>query len=213
MGGDEDVSEDFNALLPSLVARWAQNLTRKEFDSLYAAVGREYARRADLWQKTRWAVGNRDKWTCRYCGSREGMMHIDHMIPGSRGGTDEMDNLITACRSCNTSKSDLTPNEWLVSGRPQARIAYRFLSCLPPIESPNRAKRETVTALQFPTGARVRHPVFGVGTVRQVAPSRGDVEVTVDFDERGQKRLMASLARLEPLDRIPMQAQMPLIPK
>jgi len=30
--------------------------------------------------------------------------HIDHVIPRCKGGTDEMDNLVTACRKCNLTK-------------------------------------------------------------------------------------------------------------
>lgn len=32
--------------------------------------------------------------------------HIDHVIPTSKGGSDELDNLALACVSCNLSKSD-----------------------------------------------------------------------------------------------------------
>ena len=32
--------------------------------------------------------------------------HIDHVIPTSKGGTDDFDNLALACVSCNLSKSD-----------------------------------------------------------------------------------------------------------
>jgi len=39
-------------------------------------------------------------------------MHIEHMIPRSRGGTDGDDNLVAACPSCNTEKRNRTPDEW-----------------------------------------------------------------------------------------------------
>lgn len=38
---------------------------------------------------------------------------IDHVIPLSRGGKHRRDNLVAACQSCNSSKSDKLPNEWL----------------------------------------------------------------------------------------------------
>ncbi|MCC6626812.1 MAG: UvrD-helicase domain-containing protein [Chloroflexi bacterium] len=47
-------------------------------------------------------------------------------------------------------------------------------------------------------GDRVRHHAFGVGVVKQVTPSRGDVQVTVDFGTNGTRTLMASMARLTP---------------
>jgi hypothetical protein len=54
----------------------------------------------------RFAVLNRDKFTCQYCGRRGGELEVDHVVPYSRGGSDEMDNLVAACRSCNQGKSD-----------------------------------------------------------------------------------------------------------
>ena len=40
---------------------------------------------------------------CYYCG-RTSKLVVDHLIPRIRGGPDESDNLIWACRSCNSSK-------------------------------------------------------------------------------------------------------------
>lgn len=51
----------------------------------------------------------RDRNTCAYCGGRGGT--VDHIIPSSRGGDSEWDNLITACASCNSRKADRTPVE------------------------------------------------------------------------------------------------------
>lgn len=36
---------------------------------------------------------------------------VDHIIPQAQGGTDEWENLITACRHCNLYKADRTPEE------------------------------------------------------------------------------------------------------
>lgn len=41
---------------------------------------------------------------CSYCGSRDSLA-IDHLIPKVRGGPDNADNLVLACRACNCSKS------------------------------------------------------------------------------------------------------------
>lgn len=61
--------------------------------------------------KVRLAVFDRDNCACIYCGSEEDLT-IDHKIPQSRGGSDEIGNLATACRSCNASKRDLTDEEF-----------------------------------------------------------------------------------------------------
>lgn len=53
----------------------------------------------------------RDGFTCQYCGCRELPLTIDHVLPRSKGGDDSWENLITACRGCNSSKGDRTPAE------------------------------------------------------------------------------------------------------
>jgi len=41
---------------------------------------------------------------CGYCGSTE-KITIDHMVPRSKGGSDDEKNLIFCCRKCNGMKS------------------------------------------------------------------------------------------------------------
>lgn len=36
----------------------------------------------------------------------------DHKIPVSRGGTNDLDNLVLSCISCNSSKGGREPDEW-----------------------------------------------------------------------------------------------------
>ncbi len=48
---------------------------------------------------------------CVYCG--EPSEHADHVIPLSRGGTHDIDNLVPACSKCNLSKGSKLPAvEW-----------------------------------------------------------------------------------------------------
>jgi len=65
------------------------------------------------WASLRARVFERDDYTCMYCSTRGGRLECDHMIPISRGGTNEISNLTTACVSCNRSKRAKTPEEWL----------------------------------------------------------------------------------------------------
>lgn len=69
------------------------------------------------WRRRRLLVFDRDNWTCVYCGASTDHPHCDHIIPISRGGSSEMDNLTTACAQCNVAKRDRTPEEWRVACR------------------------------------------------------------------------------------------------
>ncbi len=53
---------------------------------------------------------------CAYCGCElgSGMITIDHQIPLSRGGTNFIDNLVPACKSCNSKKHTKTADEYLL---------------------------------------------------------------------------------------------------
>jgi 5-methylcytosine-specific restriction endonuclease McrA len=42
---------------------------------------------------------------CVYCGSGENLT-TDHLIPKNRGGDNSADNLVIACKSCNSSRGD-----------------------------------------------------------------------------------------------------------
>lgn len=47
----------------------------------------------------------RDKNKCQYCGSTKNLT-IDHIIPKSKGGTNDWTNLCLACSNCNTKKAN-----------------------------------------------------------------------------------------------------------
>lgn len=54
----------------------------------------------------RFEILARDNFTCRYCGRRAPhvQLHVDHVHPVSRGGTDDPLNLVAACVDCNMGK-------------------------------------------------------------------------------------------------------------
>lgn len=55
-------------------------------------------------------VFKRDGNRCQYCGAYDNLT-LDHVIPKSRGGKTNWDNLATACKRCNSRKGDHTPEE------------------------------------------------------------------------------------------------------
>ena len=65
-----------------------------------------YQRRIAL---NRRSVFLRDGGKCQYCGSTA--ENIDHVIPKSRGGPHEWENVVAACRRCNSRKEDRMPDE------------------------------------------------------------------------------------------------------
>lgn len=60
-------------------------------------------------KKMRFEVLKRDEFKCRYCGSPapDVFLEIDHVIPRSKGGKDDVSNLVAACEGCNRGKSDI----------------------------------------------------------------------------------------------------------
>lgn len=64
------------------------------------------------WRLIRQRIFERDDFTCQYCGARGVALECDHIIPSSRGGSNGDDNLATACRACNRTKRNKTPDEW-----------------------------------------------------------------------------------------------------
>lgn len=56
------------------------------------------------------------KGRCYYCGEKR-KLTVDHVVPLSRGGSNEPSNLVLACKHCNSSKCDKLPHEWIEGGR------------------------------------------------------------------------------------------------
>lgn len=123
---------------------WSRNVIASIAKALREAyeTGRVSRRpRAYNTHKLQELVGERDGWTCHYCGvmlvpstyhyleatplkqvvesgspnevwakkrlSKRGTLYatIDHVIPHSKGGSDEPDNLVLSCSYCNSNKS------------------------------------------------------------------------------------------------------------
>lgn len=69
----------------------------------------EESERAKTFKKKRILVFKRDKGMCRYCGcGLDSNYTIDHVIPKSKSGTDDLENLVLSCRSCNSRKHTKT---------------------------------------------------------------------------------------------------------
>ncbi|AYW50206.1 HNH endonuclease [Tetragenococcus halophilus] len=65
------------------------------------------------WKKLSKKVFERDHYTCSYCGQVGGILEVDHIVPFSKGGSDDISNLCTSCRKCNRQKKDKSIEEFL----------------------------------------------------------------------------------------------------
>ena len=61
----------------------------------------------------------RDKYKCVYCGKdmKNNLdswlsLQIDHIVPASKGGKDNIENRATSCNVCNLLKLDYLPDNW-----------------------------------------------------------------------------------------------------
>ena len=62
--------------------------------------------------RLRYKVLVRDHFSCKHCGASPAkdpsiQLHIDHILPWSKGGDTELENLQTLCSVCNLGKSNL----------------------------------------------------------------------------------------------------------
>jgi 5-methylcytosine-specific restriction endonuclease McrA len=79
---------------------------------------------------TRKNILTRDDHQCQYCGNhfRESDLTIDHVIPRSKGGKNEWNNVAAACRACNQRKSNyLLENSPVSLIRKPKKPSYRSL--------------------------------------------------------------------------------------
>jgi len=108
------------------VAGWMSELIAARLIESYRVNGHDYIRAVtwdkhqksprlspSIWREIRRRVFERDSFTCQYCGETNGPLQCDHVIPVSRGGSNEESNLVTACKKCNQAKHNKTPEEWL----------------------------------------------------------------------------------------------------
>lgn len=63
-------------------------------------------KRKTIGKKLRFEVFKRDNFTCQYCGAKapDVILHVDHISPVSKGGDNDILNLVTSCQDCNLGK-------------------------------------------------------------------------------------------------------------
>lgn len=120
--------------------------------------------RKSISKKSRFEIFKRDGFTCQYCGRYPPtvVLELDHIIAVASSGTDQIDNLTTACFDCNRGKGagDLTvaplsvaeKAEMMVEKRDQLRALERLLK-----QERRRVEKDVdrVEDAMFPEGDRV----------------------------------------------------------
>lgn len=93
---------------------------RKVHYQLVADRERQYTRTYRAAQYNAQGVVTAEQWAtivlsfgglCAYCKDAPGNT-TDHVIPLARGGNNDPENVVPACRRCNSSKGNRTPAEW-----------------------------------------------------------------------------------------------------
>jgi 5-methylcytosine-specific restriction endonuclease McrA len=82
---------------------------------------------------TRRAVFARDGWECQYCGARTALT-VDHVIPRSKGGGSDWENIVASCAPCNRRKADRLPHQINMHPRVKPRTpgAHIFIQLASP---------------------------------------------------------------------------------
>ena len=70
--------------------------------------------RGKIPREMRLRIFERDNFTCQFCGTQlsASLLTIDHLVPLSLGGLDEMTNYVSCCSSCNQHKANATLSDF-----------------------------------------------------------------------------------------------------
>ncbi len=88
-----------------------QNADENTLKQTESTVSKNKTPRQINW-RLRFLVMRRDNFKCKLCGASPAtdptiILHVDHILPYSKGGQTIMENLQTSCSKCNLGKSDL----------------------------------------------------------------------------------------------------------
>lgn len=93
-------------------------------------------------KRTRFEVLRRDNYTCRYCRSVENELTVDHVTPVALGGSDDPDNLVAACKDCNSGKASSSPDATTVAQ--VAEDAVRWATAMQQVAKVRTGERRKV---------------------------------------------------------------------
>lgn len=116
--------------------------------------GREYQRGTLFEQEVRSYVLLRDNYQCVYCDAKHVPFNLDHVLPKSKGGSNRVSNLVTACIPCNQQKDAIPVAEFLRKDPirlkkvlAQCKVSLRDTSA---VNSTKQALLKSLQALDLP---------------------------------------------------------------
>lgn len=76
-------------------------------------IKREKARAREL-RAGAWWKRKRSRGICHFCGRsfKPKELTMDHVVPLIRGGKSTKQNIVPACKECNSKKKNMLPVEW-----------------------------------------------------------------------------------------------------
>ncbi len=97
--GKAEVIEELERPLRSATGRfaWPHVIRLVHYVRVPRAIQRKISRKA---------LFARDGWRCVYCGTANGRLTLDHVVPKSRGGDSVWENVVTSCAPCNLRKGN-----------------------------------------------------------------------------------------------------------
>lgn len=116
----------------------ALNMGKKEYDrSCYMIRAKAFK----AYKEGRWNIHDllefnvakiKENNYCWYCGKEmePSKLTKDHVFPRSKGGVNDMDNIIMVCKECNSSKGNMDLFEWYATVRhvwPPLNILIHYL--------------------------------------------------------------------------------------
>lgn len=79
------------------------------------------------WRSLRRNLCDRYGGCCAYCKVYVGLRGtVDHYVPQSMGGRDDIGNLRWSCHACNQLKGDMSPREWAMFKVPERRVETKY---------------------------------------------------------------------------------------
>ena len=97
----------------------------------------------DQWTSIRIKILERDDYICAYCGKKA--RTVDHIIPRSKGGNEDFNNLVACCSGCNRKKNNRTLEEAEMSfwkGFDQSKLQNNAKVTPPSSSSSSSSKKE-----------------------------------------------------------------------